>query len=171
MIDSLPGFHVRADNIEFHGILRKSRTIKWIQHIRDIVITEFCAIQVAGQQPGAPAGVMPVSAEAQIIAQCSARLSRLEIAAESRACGNTDHAVQLQMLFTHNIQDCRGIQAAHGAAFQHQSGFTHLLPPDAGPEIHSRLVSPYRQQASLRFSAQPAHPPPWLPVQIPPDRM
>ena len=128
MIDRFACLHVRADQIEFHGIFAESLPVKGIQLVGDIMVAELCIKKVSGREERPDAGVARVLCVLQVVADRTPRLTGFIIAAECRTGRNTDPAVKLDSLFHQDIHNTCGKNTANTAAFQNQTFFhSHSL--------------------------------------------
>ena len=122
MIDGLARFHIGADHKEIHGGGGKGRLVERIQLFGHLVVAEILAVQVAGAQQVAEAGIAFVIAVGGVVADGPPDLVGFVVAAEHCSRRNTYHAVYRDALLHQNIQNTGSEHAPHGTAFQDQSG-------------------------------------------------
>ena len=128
MVDGVAGAHIGAHHKKVHGIFPKGFGVKRIQLFRHGVIAELLAVQVAGAQQVAKAGVALIFAVFGVVADGAPDLVRLIVAAEHCTGRNADGTVQHDAVLHQHIQNTGGEHSAHGAAFQHKSSFHTALP-------------------------------------------
>ena len=149
VVDGVTGAHVGADNKKVHGVFPEGLFVKGVQFFRHGVVAELLAVQVAGAQQVAEAGIALIVAVFGVVADGAADLMRLVIAAEHRPGRHADGTVQHDVMFHQYIQNACGEHAAHGAAFQHKSSFHTTLPlPRPG---HRTRPVPYIIYSILEF--------------------
>ena len=133
MIKRSAGLQICTYTVKLHGVFSKSPAVKRIELIGQRVIAEFLSIQIPGPQKRPPAGISPVPAESQIIADRPSMLTGFEITAEHCSRRNAGDGADLSVysFFHHYIQNAGRKQAPHGTAFEYQScTFIHnQFPP------------------------------------------
>ena len=82
MVDGLTGAHIGAHHKKVHGVLPESLGVKRVQLFRYGMVAELLAVQVAGAQQIAKAGVALVGAVFRVVADGAPDLVRLVVAAE-----------------------------------------------------------------------------------------
>ena len=122
-VDGIAGAHIGAHHKKVHGVLPESLGVKGIQLFRHGMVAELLAVQVAGAQQVAKAGVALVGAVFRVIADGAPDLVRLVVAAEHCPRRHTNGTVQLDVMLHQHIQYASGEHSAHSAAFQHKSCF------------------------------------------------
>ena len=123
MVDGLTGTHIGAHHKKVHGVLPESLGVKRVQLFRHGMVAELLAVQVAGAQQIAKAGVALVIAVFRVVADGAPDLVRLVVAAEHCPRRHTNGTVQLDVMLHQHIQYASGEHSTHGAAFQHKSCF------------------------------------------------
>ena len=118
---------IGTDQIKFRGIAFKRGAVEKVQFVRQFPVAEIGAEKIAGLPEGAPAAEPFVLAEALVVADHSADLVRLVVAAERRTGRDPDDAVEADLLLHQHIHDPGGKDPPHGSALQHQTVFTHCL--------------------------------------------
>ena len=132
VVDGVTGAHIGADHEEIHRILCKGLCVEGVQLFRHGVVAELLAVQVAGMQQVAEAGIALILTVFGVVADGAADLVRLIIAAEHRTGRHTNGTVQHDAVLHQHIQNTRSEHAAHGAAFQHKSCFHNSSPSPVG---------------------------------------
>ena len=116
MVDRVAGVQVGADDKEVHGRSAEGLFIEGIQLFRHLVVAEILAVEVAGAQQIAEAGVALVVAIFGVVADDAADLVRLEVAAEHCARRHADGAVGGEAVLHQDIQNACGEHPPHGTA-------------------------------------------------------
>ena len=106
---------VGADDKEVHGRSAEGLFIKGVQLFRHLVVAEILAVEVAGAQQIAEAGVALVVAIFGVVADDTADLVRLEVAAE-HARRHADGAIGGEAVLHQDIQNACGEHSPHGTA-------------------------------------------------------
>ena len=128
MIDGVAGANIGAHHKKVHGVLPESLGVKDVQLFRYGVVAELLAVQIAGAQQVAKAGIALIGAVFRVVADGAPDLVRLIVAAEHCTGRNADGTVQHDAVLHQHIQNAGGEHSAHGAAFQHKSSFHTALP-------------------------------------------
>ena len=91
-------------------------------------VAELLTVQVAGAQQVAEACVALIVAILGVVADHTADLMGLVVAAEHRTGRNANGTIQHDAMLHQYIQNTGGKHAAHGTAFQHKTRF-HICSP------------------------------------------
>ena len=116
VVDRVAGVQVGADDKEVHGRSAEGLFIEGVQLFRHLVVAEILAVEVAGAQQIAEAGVALVVAIFGVVADDAADLVRLEVAAEHRARRHADGAIGGEAVLHQDIQNACGEHPPHGTA-------------------------------------------------------
>ena len=92
------------------------------------MVAELLTVQVAGAQQVAEACVALIVAILGVVADHTADLMGLVVAAEHRTGRNANGTIQHDAMLHQYIQNTGGKHAAHGTAFQHKTRF-HICSP------------------------------------------
>ena len=128
VIDGVAGTHIGAHHKKIHGVLCKCLCVEHIQLFRHGVVAELLTVQVAGAQQVAEACVALIVAILGVVADHTADLMGLVVAAEHRTGRNANGTIQHDAMLHQYIQNTGGKHAAHGTAFQHKTRF-HICSP------------------------------------------
>ena len=94
VVDGKAGLNVSADDVEVHGIALECAEIKGIEAQRNLAIAEFRAEDISGGEQRAEPTVARIAAVFGVVAERAANLAGFVVAAEGRAGGYADHAVE-----------------------------------------------------------------------------
>ena len=142
VVDGLTSAHIGAHHKKVHGVLPEGLGIKGVQLFRHGMVAELLAVQVAGTQQIAKAGVALVITVFRVVADGAPDLVRLVVAAEHCPRRHANGTVQLDVMLHQHIQYASGEHSTHGAAFQHKSCFhtIFLLVRSKIPDITLLLL-------------------------------
>ena len=121
VIDGVAGTHIGAHHKKVHGVLCKCLCVEHVQLFRHGVVAELLTVQVAGAQQVAEACVALIVAILGVVADHTADLMGLVVAAEHRTGRNANGTIQHDAMLHQYIQNTGGKHAAHGTAFQHKA--------------------------------------------------
>ena len=116
VVDGLAGAKVGADDEKVHRRGAESLLVEGVEFFRHDVVAEILAIEIAGAQQVAEAGIPLVVAILGVVADDAPDLMRLEVAAEHCTGGYPDGAVGGEAVLHENIEDACGEHPAHGTA-------------------------------------------------------
>ena len=129
VINGLAGQNVGADHPEIHRRGIEGQAVEGIQIKGQCLVAEFRAEEVACPHQRADRAVAPIAAIPQIVAQGSADLTGLVVAAERRSRGYAHHMRDDDIVFEKGIQHAHREKPAHRAAFEDESEMIgHDLP-------------------------------------------
>ena len=124
LIDAFTGVHVEADRIALHGRVLKDVVVKHVVVGGHQLVSEISIIVVAGLQQRHDAAVALVAGKAHVVAQGTAPLARLVVAAECDACRNAHHAVEIDAILHEHVKDAAGVHAAHATSLEHDTSLS-----------------------------------------------
>ena len=116
VVDGFAGAQVGADDEKVHRRGAESLLVEGVEFFRHDVVAEILAIEIAGAQQVAEAGIPLVVAILGVVADDAPDLMRLEVAAEHCTGGYPDGAVGGEAVLHENIEDACGEHPAHGTA-------------------------------------------------------
>ena len=123
IIDGVAGADIGADHKVIHGGFPESLVVERVELFGHLVVAEILAVQVAGAQQVAEAGIAFVLAVGGVVADGPPDLVGFVVAAEHCPRRHTNGTVQLDVMLHQHIQYAGGEHSAHSAAFQHKSCF------------------------------------------------
>ena len=118
---------VGADDKEVHGRSAEGLFIEGIQLFRHLVVAEILAVEVAGAQQIAEAGVALVVAIFGVIADDTADLVRLVVHAVEGAGRYTVDSRNLDASLHEDVEHARGKLPAEAAALQNERDLAGVL--------------------------------------------
>ena len=128
VVDGPAGADVSPHDVEVHGGVGIGLPVKDIQLVRDLPVAEVRSEEITGLDPRAHAAISWVLAKGQVVAQHPPDLVGFIVAAEHGPRRDANGPVKDDVLLHHHVDDARGEQAPHGAAFHHQSVLHGYLP-------------------------------------------
>ncbi len=98
------------------GLRSNAREIKGIEAQRNLAIAEFRAEDIPGGEQRAEPAVARIAAVFGVVAEHAANLAGFVVAAEGRAGGYADHAIEGDSALHQHVDDSGGEEAAHSSA-------------------------------------------------------
>ncbi len=124
-VDGLPGFDIRAADMEFHRIAREGVLVEGIELLGQFAIAEIGVEEIARRQETPDAAIARIVRVLLVVADCAAGLTALVVAPEARAGRDADKAIEEDAVFHPDVQNARGEKSAHAAALEDESRLLH----------------------------------------------
>ena len=155
VVDRLRGLQVGRDDPELHRVFPEGLEVEDVVLDGHDMVAEVRVVEVPGRQEGREAAVPRVSGIPLVVADDAARLFGLVVASEGGAGRDADGTVEFDIVFQKNIHDAGGKEAAHGPAFQNESGLhalhlQEILVGIKGVEEHGEVLL-RRREERLKF--------------------
>ena len=127
VINGSARFNIGADHIELHRVFFVRFKIKRVIFKRNFAVTKLGTVYISRFEKRTHAAITFIGAKPSIVPQYPSYLMRFYVAAERRACGNTDRAVECHAVFHQNVKHTRRKKSAHRAAFKNKSFFHNIV--------------------------------------------